>query len=68
MTGSFALCSGLGVGMATSSPPIGMQYVDPTPIATHTVPPEAMEGTNQAPVVDRVDGVIHQINHHPVDN
>lgn len=35
--------SGLGVGMATSSAPQGMQYVDPTPIATHTVPPEAME-------------------------
>lgn len=29
--------------MATSSTPHGMQYVDPSPIATHTVPPEAME-------------------------
>ena len=39
------------MGMATSSTPQGMQYVDPTPIATHTVPPEAMEGINQAPLV-----------------
>ena len=37
--------------MATSSAPQGMQYVDPTPIATHTVPPEAMEGIDQAPLV-----------------
>ena len=33
--------------MATSGPRLGMQYVDPTPIATHTVSPEAMEGMNQ---------------------
>ena len=39
--------SALGVGMATSGPRLGMQYVDPTPIATHTVSPEAMEGMNQ---------------------
>lgn len=39
----FTMPSGLSVGMATSSTPQGMQYVDPTPIATHTVPPEAME-------------------------
>ena len=44
------------MGMATSSAPQGMQYVDPTPIATHTVPPEAMEGINQTPLVQ----VIHQ--------
>ena len=33
--------------MATSGPRLGMQYVDPTPIATHTVSPEAIEGMNQ---------------------
>ena len=30
--------------MATSGPRLGMQYVDPSPIATHIVSPEAMEG------------------------
>lgn len=30
--------------MAASGPRLGMQYVDPSPVATHTVPPEAMEG------------------------
>ena len=30
--------------MATSGARLGMQYVDPSPIATHTVPPEAVEG------------------------
>lgn len=29
--------------MATSGPRLGMQYVDPSPIATHIVSPEAME-------------------------
>lgn len=39
----FTIPPGLGVGMATSGPRFGMQYVDPSPIATHTVSPEAME-------------------------
>lgn len=39
----FTLPPGLGVGMATSGPRLGMQYVDPSPIATHIVSPEAME-------------------------
>lgn len=39
----FKLPPGLGVGMATSGPRFGMQYVDPSPVATHTVSPEAME-------------------------
>ncbi|XP_068676727.1 uncharacterized protein C19orf44-like [Montipora foliosa] len=43
MVDQFTLPSGLAVGMATSSTPHGMQYVDPSPIATHTVAPEAME-------------------------
>ncbi|XP_031551355.1 uncharacterized protein C19orf44 homolog [Actinia tenebrosa] len=37
------LPSGLGVGMATSGQSIGMQYVDPSPIATHAVSAEALE-------------------------
>ena len=32
------------MGMATSGPRLGMQYVDPSPIATHIVSPDAMEG------------------------
>ncbi|XP_073227877.1 uncharacterized protein [Porites lutea] len=39
----FTIPPGLGVGMATSGPRLGMQYVDPSPVATHTVSPEAME-------------------------
>lgn len=39
----FTLPPGLGVGMAISGPRLGMQYVDPSPIATHLVSPEAME-------------------------
>lgn len=42
-TEHFTVPPALGVGMATSGPRLGMQYVDPTPIATHTVSPEAME-------------------------
>ena len=32
------------MGMARGGASLGMQYVDPAPIATHTVSAEALEG------------------------
>ena len=47
------LSAGLGISMATSSPSLGMQYVDPSPIATHVVASEALEGTGDSSVILR---------------
>jgi len=47
--------------MATSGPRLGMQYVDPSPIATHTVSPEAMEAlTGYNPAIVALNNMLRE--------